>query len=85
MSLTAAHAFIRQVAEDAALRMGVQKLGQGATLEALVALGADAGLDFDARTLREAWRQDWLLRWLAASANGSSTGNRAASTRASPE
>lgn len=85
MSLTAAHAFIRRVAEDAALRTGVQRLGQGATLEALVALGDEAGLQFDAQTLRAAWRQDWLLRWLAASAKGSATGNRAASTRASPE
>lgn len=85
MSVTAAHAFIRQAAEDAGLRAGIQALGEDAALGDIVALGGDAGFDFDAKALRTAWRQDWMLRWLAASANGSATGNRAASTRASPE
>lgn len=85
MSVTAAHAFIRATADDARVRARVEALGQEAALAELVALGAEAGFDFDAKALRTAWRQDWLLRWLAASANGSATGNRAASTLASPE
>ena len=85
MSLTVAHAFIRMIAEDSELRARIQALGQGAPLAELVALGARAGFDFDATALRTARRQDWMLRWLAASANGSATGNREASARASPE
>lgn len=85
MSVTAAHAFIRHAAEDAGLRAAIQALGQDAALDDLVTLGLNAGFDFDANALRTAWRQDWLLRWLAASANGSATGNREASTRARPE
>lgn len=85
MSVTAAHAFIRTTVDDPRVRADVQALGQEAALAELVALGANAGFAFDAKALRTAWRQDWMLRWLAASANGSATGNRAASARANPE
>lgn len=85
MPVSAAHAFIRGAAANAELRALVAALGEDAALDDLVALGLNAGFDFDAKSLRTAWRQDWMLRWLAASANGSATGNRAASTRASPE
>ncbi len=85
MPVIAAHAFIRRTVADANLRALVAALGQDAPLTELVALGAKAGFDFDSTALRTAWRQDWMLRWLAASANGSATGNRDASTRASPE
>ncbi len=85
MPLTAAHAFIRRTASDPALRATVAALGDDASLDQLVALGARAGLHFDAAALRAAWRQDWMLRWLAASANGSDAGNRESSARASFE
>ena len=85
MPVIAAHAFLRRTAASAELRTLVNALGEDAPLAELVALGARAGFDFDATDLRTAWRQDWMLRWLAASANGSAIGNRDASTRASPE
>lgn len=85
MTASAARRFLRELREDAGLRARLQALGPEPALEDIVAIGAAAGLAFDVETLRQVWRQDWALRWLAASANGSATGNRASSTRARPE
>lgn len=85
MTASAARRFIREVREDAGLRDRVRALGADPALADIVAVGAAAELAFDVETLRQAWRQDWALRWLAVSANGSATGNRASSTRARPE
>lgn len=85
MPLTAAHAFIRRSAADQALGAEIAALGAEPSLDALTAIGRRVGPQFDADALREAWRQDWMLRWLAASANGSDAGNRDSNARASLE
>ena len=77
-----AHRFLRALRADAGLRARVADLGPDAGLDEIAALAADAGHACDPESLREAWRQDWTLRWLA---NGSATGNRASSARASDE
>ncbi len=70
MTLAAAHGFIRALRADESLRRRVEALGEAEDLGGLVVIGACAGFAFDEAALRRAYRQDWTLRWLAASKSG---------------
>lgn len=70
MTVDAAHGFIRALRADEVLRRRVEALGEAAELGGLVAIGAASGFAFDEAALRRAYRQDWTLRWLAASKSG---------------
>lgn len=60
----AAHAFLRAVAGDDALR---RDLARGEmTAEAVIAAGAQRGFAFDATALQQAYRQNFQLRWVMA-------------------
>jgi hypothetical protein len=71
MSVATALSFIRRTREDTELSARVAALGPEATLEQLVALGAEVGLVFDVEALRAAHRHDYAFR----SARFSSEGN----------
>lgn len=64
MSLQAAHSFIKRVREqDPVLRGRIEGLGLNATLEDLVQIGAEAGLDFTAEELQTAYGHNWAMLW----------------------
>lgn len=48
---------------DEAQRQELRDLGDDATPERLVALGAAAGFIFTAEELQQAHRHDWTMRW----------------------
>jgi hypothetical protein len=60
----AALGFLKELREDPAVRESVAHRQDDLSPEDLVALGASFGWHFDAQELKEAFRQDWLLRWL---------------------
>ena len=55
--------FIQRCRRETDLRAQVQAADPRAGLEALVEMGVGAGLLFSAADLREAHRQDWIMRW----------------------
>ena len=63
MTTRDAIAFIAAVRDDATLAARIDALGPDATLEAVVAIAAEAGFRFTADELRTAHRNDWGLRW----------------------
>jgi hypothetical protein len=69
----AALGFLKELREDPAVRESVADRQADLSPEDLVALGASLGWRFDAQELREAFRQDWLLRWLHSCAQKGST------------
>lgn len=64
MSVQNALRFIQRSRLEEPLRAKVQAVEPRAGPEALVELGAEVDLPFSADELREAHRQDWIMRWL---------------------
>ncbi len=60
----AALGFLNALREDPAVREQVAARRDELTPEDLVTLGASLGWRFDAHDLGQAFRQDWLLRWM---------------------
>jgi hypothetical protein len=60
----AALGFLNMLREEPAVREQLVGRWDGLAPEDLVALGASLGLHFDAQDLSQAFRRDWLLRWL---------------------
>jgi hypothetical protein len=60
----AALGFLNALREDPAVRKRVADRRDELTPEDLVALGASLGRHFDARDVSQAFRRDWLLRWM---------------------
>jgi hypothetical protein len=87
MTIETAYRFMDRSRSDERVRERIALLGADPSLEDLVQLAQSLGMCFSAQDLREAFRQDWTLRWLAgASATGTAPEeNRAASARASAE
>lgn len=56
--------FLNLLREEPAVRERVVGRRDELTPEDLIALGASLGLHFDAQDFSQAFRQDWLLRWL---------------------
>ena len=83
MNSLAGHQFIRAVRADSNLRTKISALGPDPSLEDIVRLAATAGHAVEGETLREAYGQDWALRWLASKDTGA--GKRDSSARASAE
>ncbi|MCF8049995.1 MAG: Nif11-like leader peptide family natural product precursor [Desulfobacterales bacterium] len=63
MSLNPALAFIQQVYRDPLLRSKLEKLKDPGDLQKIVAVGTQAGHDFTAEELRQAFAFDWGMRW----------------------
>ncbi|WP_066659716.1 MULTISPECIES: Nif11-like leader peptide family natural product precursor [unclassified Sphingomonas] len=64
MSIQHAQAFIRAVADDAALRDTLLALPAPVAVRDIVAVAAEAGFDFDEEALVRAHGIDWSMRWL---------------------
>ena len=61
MSTKAAFQFIQSIrSQDTALK---ERVGQDADLDHLVQIGAEAGFEFTAEELREAYKHHWAMRW----------------------
>jgi hypothetical protein len=67
VSLQNALLFVAEVRQGGELRDAIERLGDEATLEALVDLGAEKHWTFTIEELRDAHGRDWAMRWLHAS------------------
>jgi hypothetical protein len=67
MSLQNALSFVAEVRGGGELRDAIDRLGDDATLEALVDLGAERRWTFTVDELRDAHGRDWAMRWFHAS------------------
>jgi hypothetical protein len=60
----AALAFLNVLREEQALREQLAERRDNFAPEDLVSFGASLGFYFNTKELSQAFRQDWLLRWL---------------------
>jgi hypothetical protein len=64
MSVQNALRFIQRCRQDEGLRARIQAVDPRTGLEGLVPLGTETGLPFSIDEMREAYRQEWIMRWL---------------------
>lgn len=62
MSLKEALRFVEALGSEARLREALRRAGRGVEIPEIVALACDAGFDFDADQLQEAFTRDWRIR-----------------------
>jgi hypothetical protein len=67
MALQDALRFVAEARKGGELKDAIERLGDDATLEALVDLGAERRWTFTVQELRDAHGRDWAMRWFHAS------------------
>lgn len=71
MSVKAAMCFIQTVESDDGLKDAIRAMGHDVSLEQIVELAAQQGLEFSVEDLRAAFAKDWEARWAYYSARSS--------------
>ena len=62
MSLKEALRFVAALGSEPRLREALRRAGRGVEISEIVALASDAGFDFEADELQEAFTRDWRIR-----------------------